>query len=212
MGRACFAVVSSFFALTPVAVCVIAGLQLSGGHGIRSGTLVAITTMQTRLFMPLGQLLQTLTEISSSLALFTRVFACLDLDLEAEIVKPSNPVVLDEVRGEDRLSDVWQPGQLAAVVSASGAARPPPAIWSPACRTSPRAVTQETYLFQATGRDNLAYARPDAMLEDVQSAAKAAQIHDRTWSSRTATTRSSASGGIACPGARSSGWRSPGCS
>ena len=119
--RVFFAVVSSFFALTPVAVYVIAGLQLSGGHGISSGTLVAITTLQTRVFMPLGQLLQTSTSISSGLALFTRVFAY--LDLEAEIVEPSDPVALDEVRGEVRLSDVWQPGQLAAVVESSGAGK-----------------------------------------------------------------------------------------
>ncbi len=40
-------------------------------------------------------------------------------------------------------------------------------------------VTQETYLFHATVRDNVAYARPDATLKQVQQAARAAQIHDR---------------------------------
>lgn len=35
--RAFFTVVSSFFALTPVAVYVIAGLQLSGRHVVRFG-------------------------------------------------------------------------------------------------------------------------------------------------------------------------------
>ena len=40
-------------------------------------------------------------------------------------------------------------------------------------------LTQETYLFHATVRDNLAYARPEASLEQVQEAAKAAQIHER---------------------------------
>ncbi len=226
VGRAFFAVVSSFFALTPVAVYVIAGLQLSGGQGVSSGTLVAITTLQTRLFMPLGQLLQTSTEISSSLALFTRVFAY--LDLEAEIVEPLDPVVLDEVRGEVRLTDVWfsyeaepaadvtrprrwalqgldlhvQPGQLAAVVGASGAGKTTisylvPRLYDVSSGTvsldghdvrelslgslsgAIGMVTQETYLFHATVRDNLAYARPEATLEQVQSAAKAAQIHDR---------------------------------
>ncbi len=172
VGRAFFAVVSSFFSLTPVAVYVIAGLQLAHGGGISAGTLVAVTTLQTRLFMPLGQLLQTSTEVSSSLALFTRVFAY--LDLEAEIVEPGQPVVLDEVRGEVQLDAVWfsyeaeaeaggerprrwalqgldlhvEPGQLAAVVGASGAGQDddqlPGARGSTTSSTAPSAWTGTT--------------------------------------------------------------------
>jgi len=147
VGRAFFAVVSTFFSITPVLVYAIAGFQLTGGHGPSSGTVVAITTLQTRLFMPLGQLLQTSTEVSSSLALFTRVFAY--LDLEAEIVDPADAVELTAPGGDVRLQDVWfsyeaepaegserprrwalqglelhvRPGQLAAIVGASGAGK-----------------------------------------------------------------------------------------
>jgi ATP-binding cassette subfamily B protein len=39
-------------------------------------------------------------------------------------------------------------------------------------------VTQETFLFHATVLENLRYGRPDATLEEVVAAAKAAQIHD----------------------------------
>jgi len=39
-------------------------------------------------------------------------------------------------------------------------------------------VTQQTYLFHASILDNLRYARPDAPLEEVAQAARAAQIHD----------------------------------
>src|SRR5688572_5372205 len=39
-------------------------------------------------------------------------------------------------------------------------------------------VSQETYLFHATVRDNLRFARPDASDEEVEEAARAAQIHD----------------------------------
>ena len=39
-------------------------------------------------------------------------------------------------------------------------------------------VTQETYLFHASIRDNLRYARPDASDGDIEAAARAAQIHD----------------------------------
>ncbi|MBL8063663.1 MAG: ABC transporter ATP-binding protein [Anaerolineales bacterium] len=39
-------------------------------------------------------------------------------------------------------------------------------------------VTQETYLFHDTIRTNLIYARPDATQEEIESAAKAANIHN----------------------------------
>ncbi len=40
-------------------------------------------------------------------------------------------------------------------------------------------VTQETYLFHASVRENLLYARPDATEEEMIAATKAAAIHDR---------------------------------
>ena len=40
-------------------------------------------------------------------------------------------------------------------------------------------VTQESYLFHDTLRNNLLYAMPDADMEDIERAAKAAFIHDR---------------------------------
>jgi ATP-binding cassette subfamily B protein len=40
-------------------------------------------------------------------------------------------------------------------------------------------VTQETYLFHASVRDNLRYARPDATDDELVAAARAAAIHDR---------------------------------
>ena len=39
-------------------------------------------------------------------------------------------------------------------------------------------VSQETYLFHATVRDNLRFARPEATDEEVEEAARAAQIHE----------------------------------
>ena len=43
-------------------------------------------------------------------------------------------------------------------------------------------VTQEPYLFHGTIRDNLAYARPDASAEEIEQAARDANIHDRILS------------------------------
>ena len=40
-------------------------------------------------------------------------------------------------------------------------------------------VTQESYLFHDTLKNNLLYAMPDATMEEIQSAARAAFIHDR---------------------------------
>jgi len=40
-------------------------------------------------------------------------------------------------------------------------------------------VTQETYLFHASVRANLLYARPDATQEELEAATRAAAIHDR---------------------------------
>ncbi len=228
VGRAFFAVVSTFFSITPVLVYLVAGLQLRDGTGPTAGTIVAFTTLQTRLFMPIGQLLQTSTEISSSLALFTRVFAY--LDLKADIVEPAEPVRLapDDVRGEVRLTNVWfsyeppaepgaergrrwalsgmdltvPPGRLAAVVGASGAGKTTLSYLIPRLYDVTEGsvcldghdvrtlsldslsgaigmVTQETYLFHATVRENLAYARPEASNEEVEAAARAAYIHDR---------------------------------
>ncbi len=39
-------------------------------------------------------------------------------------------------------------------------------------------VMQETFLFSAPIRENIAYGRPDATMEQIQEAARAAQIHD----------------------------------
>ncbi|GLY31114.1 multidrug ABC transporter ATP-binding protein [Kineosporia sp. NBRC 101731] len=242
VGRAFFAVVSTFFSITPVLVYLVAGLQLSGGSGPSAGTIIAFTTLQSRLFMPIGQVLQTSTEVSSSLALFARVFGY--LDLRPEIVEPDSPTRLDpeRLRGEIHLDDVWfsygvgegstelpddetpgehsdeasggrrwalrgldltvQPGQLAAIVGASGAGKTTlsyliPRLYdvtSGAVRLDGHdvrtlsleslagaigMVTQETYLFHATVRDNLAYARPEATHDEVVAAAQAAFIHER---------------------------------
>ena len=56
-----------------------------------AGEIVAFTTLQSRLFFPLGQLLNVQVEIQGSLALFDRIFEY--LDLEPEIVDAPDAVV-----------------------------------------------------------------------------------------------------------------------
>src|SRR3954447_5147701 len=105
IGRSFFAVVGTFFSITPAMVYLVAGLTARHGGGISAGTLVAFTTLQTRLFLPMGPLLQTSTEVSSSLALFERVFHY--MDLEADIVdRPDAREPVQPVRGQVSLRDV----------------------------------------------------------------------------------------------------------
>jgi ATP-binding cassette subfamily B protein len=40
-------------------------------------------------------------------------------------------------------------------------------------------VTQETYLFHASVLENLRYAKPDASMDEIEAAARAAAMHDR---------------------------------
>jgi ATP-binding cassette subfamily B protein len=51
-------------------------------------------------------------------------------------------------------------------------------------RTAIGVVSQETYLFHGTVRDNLRFARPDASDDEIEEAARAAQIHDHIVSLR----------------------------
>ena len=70
------------------------------------GTIVAFTTLQSRLFFPLGQLLNVQVEIQGALALFDRIFEY--LEMPHEITDAPDAVTLDPatMRGEVRLDDV----------------------------------------------------------------------------------------------------------
>jgi len=70
------------------------------------GDIVAFTTLQSRLFFPVGQLLNVQVEIQGALALFDRIFEYLEMD--PEIVDAPDAVGLDPaaVRGSVRFHDV----------------------------------------------------------------------------------------------------------
>ncbi|HEX6131841.1 MAG TPA: ABC transporter ATP-binding protein, partial [Actinomycetota bacterium] len=107
IGRSFFALVSTFFSITPALVYLVAGWLLSdGSDALTAGDIVAFTTLQSRLFFPIGSMLQVSTEVQSSFALFDRIFEY--LDLEHEIVDAPDAIALDpaEVRGEVELDHV----------------------------------------------------------------------------------------------------------
>jgi ATP-binding cassette, subfamily B, bacterial len=221
VGRGFFALVQSFFAITPALIYLVAGQS-----ALSAGTIVAFTTLQTRLLFPIGSMLQTSVEVQSSLALFERIFQYLDLPNEIVDAPGARALPLDRVRGEIALRNVWfryeedsdmdgdrpwtledvslevEPGQLAALVGRSGAGKTTISYLIPRLYDVSRGsveldghdvrglqlsslaeaigmVTQETYLFHATVRDNLLYAKPDASDAALHAAARAAAIHDR---------------------------------
>jgi ATP-binding cassette subfamily B protein len=141
IGQSFFAIVQAFLSITPAAVYLVAGLQLAHGGGISAGTVVAFTTLQTRLYFPIGQLLQVSVELRSSLALFDRIFEY--LDVVPDIVDAPDAVDLPTTTGGGRvgLNEVYfhypgaptnalagvtikaDPGQLVALVGPSGAGK-----------------------------------------------------------------------------------------
>ena len=141
IGQGFYAIVQSFLSITPAAVYLIAGLLLAHGTAISAGTVVAFTTLQTRLYFPIGQLLQVSVELRSSLALFDRIFEYLDVvpdivdapdAVDLPVISSGGRVALREVYFRypgapvDALSGVSlqaDPSQLVALVGPSGAGK-----------------------------------------------------------------------------------------
>ena len=94
-GRWMMAAIQMTFAVMPALVYWFAGWSQSRGNAIEIGTLVAFTTLQTRLFFPIGGLLGVQLEVQSSLALFDRIFEYLDQPID--IVEGTR--TLDRPRG-----------------------------------------------------------------------------------------------------------------
>src|SRR6187200_1400946 len=100
-GRWRMASIQIAFAAMPALIYLFAGLAIAGGSGaITIGTLVAFTTLQTRMFFPIQSLLSVSVDVQSSLALFERVFEYLDEPIEIR-ERPSAPnVPASEVQGQ----------------------------------------------------------------------------------------------------------------
>jgi len=245
-GQSFFTLMQLFFSVSPVAIYLLAGYLLVGAGGlspISAGTVVAFTTLQSRLYFPIGRLLEVSVELQSSLALFERIFGYLDIEpeivdepgaIELEPAMVQGAVSFDSVRVNysahraarertwqeggpgalpaegpnpqqwalDGVSFKIRPGQLAAFVGPSGAGKTTISYLIPRLYDATEGsisidgidvrqirqaslagltgyVTQESYLFHASIRDNLLYGNPRATDEELVEAARAAYIHDR---------------------------------
>jgi ATP-binding cassette subfamily B protein len=209
-GRWMMASIQTTFAIMPALVYLFAG---HAAGAIELGTLIAFTTLQTRLFFPVGSLLGVSLEVQTSLALFDRVFEYLDLDVDIEEGTRSLPDPEGRVSFEGvwfRYGDTWtledvsfevQPGTTTALVGETGSGKTTAGylvarlydatrgrvaidgvdvrdLTFEALADAVGVVSQETYLFHATVRENLRFARPQASDEEVEEAARAAQIHE----------------------------------
>jgi ATP-binding cassette, subfamily B, bacterial len=214
-GRWVMASIQTSFAIMPAAVYWVGGLLLANGsHAISIPVLVAFTTLQTRLFFPVGSLLGVGLDVQTSLALFDRIFEYLDepVDIEekpdAIRVGRAGDVVFDHVWF--RYDDEWTlrdvsftvpAGTTTAIVGETGAGKTTLGYLAARLYEVGRGrvtigsvdvrnlsfqaltelvgvVSQETYLFHASVRDNLRFAKPDANDEEIERAAEAARIHD----------------------------------
>jgi ATP-binding cassette subfamily B protein len=222
-GRWVMSTIQMTFAIQPAIIYWLAG-QSFLGHTISIGTVVAFTTLQTRLLFPIQSLLGVGASMEASLALFDRIFEYLDLPVD--IVEAPNPIQLrpDEVLGEVRLEDVsfrygvktagdesdWTlrhvdvvvpAGTRVAIVGETGAGKTTlgylvARLYEPqegrvtidgvdvrevshaSLAATVGVVSQETYLFHASVRENLRFARPDASDQEIEDAARTARIHD----------------------------------
>jgi ATP-binding cassette, subfamily B, bacterial len=233
-GRWLMSTIQMTFAIQPAIIYWLAG-QSFVGHSLTIGTVVAFTTLQTRLLFPIQSLLGVGADIEASLALFDRIFEYLDLPID--IVEAEHPVTLvpEEILGEVRFEDVWfsytgptssasaelasesapadspwtlsnielvvAPGTRTAVVGETGAGKTTlgylvARLYEPqrgrvtidgvdiraaslaSLAATVGVVSQETYLFHASVRENLRFAKPEATDEEIEAAARTARIHD----------------------------------
>jgi ATP-binding cassette subfamily B protein len=216
-GRWVMASIQATFAIMPALVYWFAGWSFAHGNDtITIGTVVAFTTLQTRLFFPIGQLLSVGVDVQTSLALFERIFEYLDLPVDITPGSGTLPaassmtVDFDDVwfRYDDdgewtiRAADLHVPaGAKVALVGETGSGKTTLGylvarlydvdrgavridgvdvrdLSFESLAAAVGVVSQDTYLFHASIRDNLRFARPDATDEEIEAAAAAAQVHD----------------------------------
>jgi ATP-binding cassette subfamily B protein len=213
-GRWVMASIQTSFAIMPAAVYWFGGVALAhGSHAVSIPLLVSFTTLQTRLFFPVGSLLGVSLDVQTSLALFDRIFEYLDQPIDIEekpdaiAIGRAGDVVFDNVwfrYGEEwtlrDISFTVEAGTTTALVGETGSGKTTLGYLAARLYDVSRGsitiggvdirdlsfqaladlvgvVSQETYLFHESVRENLRFAKPDATDEEIETAAEAARIH-----------------------------------
>ncbi|WP_026139440.1 ABC transporter ATP-binding protein [Leucobacter salsicius] len=228
-GQYFFAMVQVFLSAVPAIVYLVSGFIITSAQGegfdpgITAGTIVAFTTVQSRLLFPLMALMRIALDLQTSRALFARIFEYLNLvpaisdapDARdpSEAPDRAGRIEFDAVTFRyadaeeterptlDRVSFRVEPGEFVAFVGASGSGKTTigslvPRLYDATAGSVRYAgddvrdlrqealmdrigvVTQDPYLFHATIAENLRYGKPDATLEELEAAARLANIHD----------------------------------
>ncbi|RUA29808.1 MAG: ABC transporter ATP-binding protein [Chloroflexi bacterium] len=108
IGHSFFAVVMTFLSISPAFVYLLAGYLMSGDGPslVSNGTIIAFTTLQSRLYFPVGRLLQVSVELQSSMALFERIYGYLDLKQDIQDAPDAGPLDLTRVSGGIKFDSV----------------------------------------------------------------------------------------------------------
>ena len=108
IGHSFFAVVMTFLSISPAFIYLLAGYLMSGSGPslVSAGTIIAFTTLQSRLYFPVGRLLQVSVELQSSMALFERIYGYLDLKQDIQDAPDAGPLDLTRVSGGIKFDSV----------------------------------------------------------------------------------------------------------
>lgn len=187
-----------------------------GHQDLSVGDITVMVALLGRMYRPVNQLLSIQVDLVRSMALFTRIFDY--LDMEVEIENSPQALIPKETRGEIEFKNVsfhyeeelpilrdlsfkLDAGRSIAIVGPSGAGKSTiinliPRLYDVVdgkilldgqdlrdldlnyLRKQVGLVTQDSYLFNGSIRDNLLYARGDATEEEMIKACKEANIHD----------------------------------
>ncbi len=114
-GRWRMATLSIIFSVIPALIYLIAGLPATSG-GMTIGTLVAFAGLQTQLFRPLMGVLNVGVQITTSKALFSRIFEYLDMPVTLR--EPTRPAAIPAGAGRleiDTVSYTYPGGHVPAL-------------------------------------------------------------------------------------------------
>ena len=142
--RVFFNMIGLTFSITPVLVYWLAGYLVigQGDKSLTIGTIVAFTSLQSRLFFPLTSLLNVQVEVTSALALFDRIFEYMDMPQEIFDAPDAVSLTPQDIKGDVAFENVTfryadtqeentldgidleaKAGQVVALVGASGSGK-----------------------------------------------------------------------------------------